>query len=161
MRLPKQDMIATALVAAAGVFYILWVIGFAPPGVSSTRTTGLVVLALGFAASASAVVPYFDQLIRGSKAYLAVTSVIGLIALVAGVEVLVAESGIALGVLMGAMTVLWLMATIRHSHLAKEADRGRGAKLGPTGGMGPGQPESPDPRRLRCLGQREVARRRS
>ena len=121
MRLPKQDLIATALVAAAGVLYVLWLTGFAPAGMSSTRTTGLVILGLGFAASASAVVPYFDQLIRGNRAYLAVTSLIGLVALIAGVQVLVAESGAGLGVLMGAMSVLWLMATIRHRRLARNA----------------------------------------
>ena len=88
MRLPKQDLIATALVAAAGVFYILWLTGVASAGMSSTRTTALVVLALGFAASASAVVPHFDQLIHGNKAYLAVTSLIGLVALIAGVQAL-------------------------------------------------------------------------
>jgi hypothetical protein len=121
MRLPKQDLIATALVAAAGVLYILWLTGFAPASMSSTRTTGLVVLALGFAASASAVVPYFDQLIHGNRAYLAVTTLIGVVALIAGVQALVSASGAGLGVVMGAMSVLWLMATIRHSHLARNA----------------------------------------
>ena len=120
MRLPKQDLIATAFVAAAGVFYILWLTGVASAGMS-TRTTALVVLALGFAASASAVVPHFDQLIHGNKAYLAVTSLIGLVALIAGVQALAAASGAGLGVLMGAMSVLWLMATIRHRHLARNA----------------------------------------
>ena len=121
MRLAKQDLIATALVAAAGVSYILWFTGFAPAGMSSTRTTALVVLALGFAASASAVVPHFEQLIHGNKVYLAVTSVIGLVALIAGVQALVEASGMGLGVLMGAMSVLWLMATIHHSQLARNA----------------------------------------
>ena len=77
MRLPKQDIVATVLVAAAGLLYLLWAVGSAPLGLGSTRATGLVVLGLGFAASASAVVPNFDQLIHGNKAYLAVTSLIG------------------------------------------------------------------------------------
>jgi hypothetical protein len=38
---------------------------------SSARVTGAAVLALGFAASASAVVPGFAQLLHGSKTYLA------------------------------------------------------------------------------------------
>jgi hypothetical protein len=119
MRLPKQDIIATVLVAIAGLFYLLWAVGSAPLGLSSTRATGLVVLGLGFAASASAVVPYFDELIQGNKAYLAVTSLIGVVALIAGVLMLLTASGAALGVLMAAMGTLWLIATIRHSRLAR------------------------------------------
>jgi hypothetical protein len=47
---------------------------------SSTRITRVAVLALGFAASASAVVPTFGQLLHGNKTYLAITSPIGLAA---------------------------------------------------------------------------------
>ena len=119
MRLPKQDIIATVLVAAAGLLYLLWAVGSAPLGLSSTRATGLVVLGLGFAASASAVVPHFEQLVHGNKAYLAVTSLIGLVALIAGVQMLLTASGAALGVLMATMGTLWLIATIHHSRLAK------------------------------------------
>ena len=144
MRLPKQDLIATALVAVAGVFYLLWVTGSAPLGLSSTRTTGLVVLALGFAASASAVVPDFDQLIHGNKAYLAVTSLIGVVALIAGVAALVAGSDTGLGVLMGAMSVLWLIATIHHSHLARGALPARRNETPRRPGTGPRAPASPD-----------------
>ena len=119
MRIPKRDLIATSLVGVAGLLYVLWAIGFAPPGMSGTRATGIVILALGFAASASAVVPSFDQLLHGNKAYLAVTSLIGLIALIAGVQMLVASSELGLGVMMAAMLVLWLISTIHHSRLAK------------------------------------------
>jgi hypothetical protein len=119
MRLPKQDIVATVLVAVAGLLYLLWAAGSAPLGLSGTRAIGLVVLGLGFAASASAVVPHFDELIHGNKAYLAVTSLIGVIALIAGVQMLLTASGAALGVLMAAMGTLWLIATIHHSRLAK------------------------------------------
>ena len=119
MRLPKQDIIATVLVAAAGFLYLLWFVGSAPLGLSGTRATGLVVLGLGFAASASAVVPNFDQLVHGNKAYLSVTSLIGVVALVAGVLMLVTASDTALGVLMAAMGTLWLIATIHHGRLAR------------------------------------------
>jgi hypothetical protein len=118
MRLPKRDIIATSLVAVAGVFYLAWAIDATLPGLSGTRATGLVVLGLGFAASASAVVPGFDQLIHGSKTYLAVTSLIGLAAFGAGVQMLLDASEAALGLLMGAMAVLWLIATIHHTVLA-------------------------------------------
>lgn len=121
MNLPKKDVIATSLVALAGVLYLLWVTGSAPPGMSGMRATGIVILALGFAASATAVVPGFGQLMHGNKIYMTATSLIGLIALIGGVLMLVAESDAGLAVVMGAMVVLWLIATIHHSLLAKTA----------------------------------------
>ena len=48
MYLPKRDIIATGLVAVAGLLYLLWAIDSALPGMSSTRVTGVAVLALGF-----------------------------------------------------------------------------------------------------------------
>jgi hypothetical protein len=121
MRLPKRDVIATGLVLVAGLVYLLWASGAAPPGLSGIRASGMVVLALGFAASASAVVPTFDQLLHSNKAYLAVTSLIGLAALIGGVFVLVAGSDAGFAVMMVAMVVLWLIATIHHSLLARSA----------------------------------------
>ena len=119
MYLPKRDVIATGLVAVAGLVYLLWAIGSALPGMSSARVTGVAVLALGFAASASAVVPGFDQLLHGSTAYLVTTSLIGLAAFAAGVQMLITASGAGLTVVMAAMAVLWLIATVHHSLLAR------------------------------------------
>ena len=119
MHLPKRDVIATGLVAVAGLFYLLWAIDSALPGMGSARATGVAVLALGFAASASAVVPNFDQLLHGSKMYLVATSLIGLAAVIAGVQMLITASGAGLSVVMAAMAVLWLIATGHHSLLAK------------------------------------------
>ena len=119
MHLPNRDIIATGLVAVAGLLYLLWAIDSTLPGMSSTRATGVAVLALGFAASASAVVPGFGQLLHGSKTYLAITSLIGLAAAAAGVQMLITASGAGLTVVMAAMAVLWLIATIHHSLLAK------------------------------------------
>jgi hypothetical protein len=118
MNLPKRDMIATVLVAAAGLLYLLWLTDATLPGLGDTRVTGVLILALGFAASASAVVSGFDQLLHGNKVYLAVTSLIGLVAAIAGVLMLINGSGAALSVVMTAMVVLWLIATIHHSLLA-------------------------------------------
>jgi hypothetical protein len=123
MRFPKRDLIATAFVAAAGVLYVLWATGSTLPGMSGTRVTGVVVLALGFAASATAVVPGFDDLMRGNKVYLAVTSLIGLVAFIAGVVMLLGADEAALGLVMGAMAVLWAIATIHHGLLAEAATR--------------------------------------
>jgi hypothetical protein len=119
MYLPKRDIIATVAVAVVGLLYLLWAIGSALPGMTSTRATGVAVLALGFAASASAVVPFFGHLLHGNKTYLAITSLIGMAAVAAGVQMLITGSGAGLTVVMAAMAVLWLIATIHHSLLAK------------------------------------------
>jgi predicted branched-subunit amino acid permease len=119
MTFQKRDLTATGLVATALVIYLLWLLDAVPAAMSGVRVTGTVILALGFAASATAVVPTFDQLLHGNKAYMAVTSLIGLLALVAGVVMLVASSHTALALLMLAMLTMWLIATIHHSLLAK------------------------------------------
>ncbi len=119
MYLQIRDIIATGLVAVAGLSYSLWAVDSALPGMSSTRATGVAVLALGFAASASAVVPGFGQLRHGNQAYLVITSLIGLAAFAAGVQMLISASGAGLTIVMAALAVLWLIATIHHSLLAK------------------------------------------
>ena len=121
MTLPRRDLIATGLVAVAFVLYLLWAIEMTLPGMSDTRVTAAGILALGFVASAIAVVPAFDQLIRGNKTYLAITSVLGVLALVAGVLVLTTSSGVALTGLIAAMGVLWAISTRHHVVLDKEA----------------------------------------
>jgi hypothetical protein len=119
MRVPARDRIATVLVAAAVVVYLLWVAGATLPGMEEIRVTGLAVLGLGFAASASAVVPGFDELLRGSKPYVVGTSLLGVVAFAAGVVMLARESGAALGLVMASMVLLWLIATIHHTVLAR------------------------------------------
>jgi len=119
MTLQKRDLVATGLVAAAGVIYLLWLLDSVPTAMSGVRVTGAVILALGFAASATAVVPTFGELLHGNKVYLAVTSLLGLVALIAGVVMLVGSSQTALAVVMVAMVTMWLIATIHHSLLAK------------------------------------------
>lgn len=119
MRLPKRDIIATCAVATAVVVYLLWLADATLPGMSGMRVTGLVILVLGFIASATAVVPSFDQLIHGNRAYLAVTSLLGLAALAAGIVMLWSASSAALAVLMAALVVLWVISTIHHVLLTK------------------------------------------
>ncbi len=119
MTLQKRDIVATVLVAAGAGIYLLWLFDTVPSGMSDVRTTGAIILALGFAASAIAVVPTFGQLLHGNRTYLAVTSLLGLGALIAGVVMLVGTSEPALAVVMGAMVTMWLIATIHHSRLAK------------------------------------------
>jgi uncharacterized membrane protein YqgA involved in biofilm formation len=119
MRIPKRDLVATCLVAAAVVLYLLWLADVALPGMDSTRATGLVILALGFAASATAVVPGFDQLLHGDRTYLAATSLLGLVAFVAGVAMVWSAGSTTLTVLVVMMAVLWVVATTHHTRLAR------------------------------------------
>lgn len=121
MRLPRRDLIATGLVVAAGVVYALWAFDSAVPGLEGVRATGLTVLALGFLASASAVVPGFAELMRGNRAYLVTTSLIGLVALAAGIYLLVESSAAGLAVLMACLGLLWLVATVHHMQLERQA----------------------------------------
>jgi hypothetical protein len=127
MNLPKKDIIATVLVAAAVVAYLLWLTDAALPAISGTRVTGVVILGLGFAASAIAVVPSFDQLMHGNRLYLAVTSLLGLVAFIGGFLMLVSASSAALAMVIGAMVVLWGLSTAHHILLARsEHDVGHG-----------------------------------
>ncbi len=119
MRLPKKDIIATALVVAAAVLYLLWLADAALPGMSGIRVTGVAILALGFAASATAVVPGFDRLLHGNKVYLAATSLLGVVAFIGGVVMLASASEAALAAVIGAMVVLWALATAHHTLLAR------------------------------------------
>lgn len=123
MRLPKKDIFATCAVAAAVVLYVLWLADATVPGMSSTRVTGLAVLALGFAASAVAVVPSFEQLMHGNRLYLAATSVLGVAALAAGIVLLWTASSTALAWLMIALVTLWAISTTHHVVLARTEQR--------------------------------------
>lgn len=113
MSIPLRDRIATAVVASAVIIYALWLAG--PLDWLSASAVAVIALALGFIASASAVVPGFASLIHGSKLYLAIASVAGLVAFAAGVlTVLDATEGTLLALVV--VTVgLWVAATIRHT----------------------------------------------
>lgn len=127
---PARDVLATCLVGAAAVVYALWLAGAAPDFLDSTRTTGIVVLGLGFVASAVAVVPGVDRLLHGGRLYLVVTSVAGLVAAVAGVAVVWTADGAALTTLMVVMVALWVVATVHHAELALADERASGEPRG-------------------------------
>jgi hypothetical protein len=114
MYLPRKDLIATGLVALGGLVYLLWVLDATLPGLDNARVSGAIVLALGFAASASAVVPTFGELLRGSKSYLVVTSLIGTAAFVGGLILLISANETGFTVLIAATAVLWLITTVHH-----------------------------------------------
>ena len=118
MRLGRRDWIATVFVVVGVVVYLVWLFDLALPGLSSGRAVTLAVLATGVAASASAVVPSFVQLLHGSKLYLVATLVIGAVALVAGIIAILNRSEIMLGVLVVATAMLWIIATVRHTKMS-------------------------------------------
>ena len=81
----------------------------------------MVVLALGFVASASAVVPGFAALLAGSRAYLVGASLVGLVALLSGVLTILNATGETLAILMIATLVMWAAATVRHATSSRVA----------------------------------------
>lgn len=115
MRLSWRDSIATILVAIGAVIYLAWVVGSAIPGFTEPVAIAIAMLVLGVAASMSAVVPNFAELLRGSKLYLVSASALGVIALGAGVWTIAgADAYWGLAVLVVATLLVWAMSTTRH-----------------------------------------------
>jgi hypothetical protein len=115
MRLSWRDSIATVCVAIGVVIYGAWVVGSGLPGLGEPVAVAIAVLLLGVAASVSAVVPGFTELLRGSKLYLVAASVLGLLALGAGVCTIAgADASTGLAVLVVSTVALWGMSTLRH-----------------------------------------------
>jgi hypothetical protein len=112
MSIPWRDRIATLVVGSGLLVYLLWVVGAL--GDVPAGTMAIVVLALGFVASASAVVPGFAELLAGSRPYLMLASLGGLVALVSGVLTIVNSTDETLAVLVITTVALWAAATIRH-----------------------------------------------
>jgi hypothetical protein len=125
MRLPRRDVLATLLVAIALGVYAAWALGVELPGFMTVGAVAAAVLALGVAASASAVVPGFAELLHGSRLYLAMTSALGLLALAAGLFALVAGEAAALTALVLTTVAMWAMATARHAVVARPQERMR------------------------------------
>jgi hypothetical protein len=115
MRLTSRDLIASAFVGAGLLIYALWLFDAGWSGAAGVRVVAAAVLAFGFVASASAVVPGFGGLLRNSKTYLVGASLLGSGALAAGLWALLDASSLALGLLVGADLLLWAGSTIRHA----------------------------------------------
>ena len=113
MSITWRDRIATLLVAIATLVYLLWLAG--PLSWLAAGAVASIVLALGFVASASAVVPGFAGLIHGSKPYLVIASFAGLVALAAGIITVLQATQETLAVLVVATIGLWMAATLRHT----------------------------------------------
>jgi hypothetical protein len=114
VRLSTRDLLATVLVGAALVLYAAWLIGMQMPWLTDPRAISVGVLVLGIAASMSAVVPAFADLVHGSRPYLAASSALGLVAFIAGLWAVWANEPIGLAVLVVATLMLWAMSTWRH-----------------------------------------------
>ena len=118
MRLTWRDGLATVFVGLAALMYSLWLAGISVLGLGA-RGIGGMVLGLGVAASITAVVYGVGAgLLQASKVYLGISSLIGLVALVAGVITLISASEPMLDVLVVATVLLWVMATVRHALVA-------------------------------------------
>ena len=120
MRLNRTDVFATFAVGIGVAAYVLWLADVDVPVVDSARVVGAVVLGLGWLASAVAVVPSFDELLHSSRVYLAVTSLLGVTALLAGILVLVDGSETMLALLVSTTVAMWVLATARHTRAARQ-----------------------------------------
>jgi len=112
MSMPWRDRIATLLIGTATLLYGLWLVGLL--GGLTASSVAIIVLALGFIASASAVVPGFAALLAGSRLYLVLASVGGLVALACGVMTVMQATEVTLALLVIVTIGLWAAATARH-----------------------------------------------
>jgi hypothetical protein len=120
MHLSWRDGLASVFVGAGAALYALWLTGTEVPGLSGTRVLAGVVLGLGLAASVTAVVYGVGAgLLGASKMYLAIASLIGLAALIAGVIAVVSVNETMLATLVASTVALWLMSTVRHAIAAE------------------------------------------
>jgi uncharacterized membrane protein len=127
MSLTWKDGLATALVGAAGVLYLLWVGGTTVAGLSGPRALAVAIFALGIGGCTTArsnmeAVYGVGGRPRPPVLYVVLTSVLGGLTLVAGVVAISGGSTATLAPLTGTMVALWALATIRHgaSHSTPE-----------------------------------------
>jgi len=118
MRLTWRDALATLFVAAAAALYALWQTGTAVAGMS-TRVLGAVVFGLGWAGCMSdqgemASVYGAGGRRRAPMVYVVVASLLGAVALAAGIMTLISASETMLAILVAATVALWVLATVRH-----------------------------------------------
>jgi hypothetical protein len=112
-RLTWRDGVATILVGAGVALYLIWLSGSELIG---PRALAATIFGLGLAASVVAVVYGVGAgLLRAPRLYLALSSLIGLVALVAGIIAITSVNEAMLATLVVTTVVLWLMATIRHA----------------------------------------------
>lgn len=137
MNLKRHDAWATTFVFGALALWVLWWTDTAFEGLS-TRIVGTVVFALGFAACMSdqqempAVFGVGNER-RVSRAYLVVASLLGVVALGAGVITMIGGSATWLAVLVITTSLLWAISTLRHALAPAEAPLRRDDRIESTG----------------------------
>ncbi len=109
-----RDVLATVFVAIGVVVAVVVLLGADVAAVTEVRGAAIVLLVLGIAASISAVIPGWDELLAGSRMYFGVASVVGLAALAAGAWAIVANEALGLVAMVVATAALWAMSTARH-----------------------------------------------
>lgn len=121
MRLTWKDAVTTLFMAAIVAGYVAFLNGTSLWLISSARGTTAAVLVLGFVggcALSTAGDLYTGTQSRSSRAFMAVATTLGVVALITAVVGLLTGSTFALAVLVTATIALWLTATIRHAFTA-------------------------------------------
>ncbi len=124
MRLTRNDARATLFVAAAVAFYLLWVTETVATGVAA-RVVAAIVFALGWLGCTSdvegmKVVYGTDRATRPAITYVVLASLLGALALVAGIVAIGWANETMLATMVVSMVVLLVMTTVRHA-LARPA----------------------------------------
>jgi hypothetical protein len=115
MGLTWRDLVSSAAVVAMILAYTAFRTGSDLPAFSSAWAASVVELVLGGICAVSAAADLHTRpQPRESVIFRKVTTVLGTIALLAGLIALIADSGAALEVLVVTTTFLWLTATIWH-----------------------------------------------
>jgi len=117
-RLTWKDGLATVFLAVAVVVFSVWSAGASIAGISG-RGLVVTIFLLGIAGCYTAQ-SQFETLYgangttRGPLAYVALISVLGALATVAGIVALIGGGGLAVTTLLLAMVAMWVLATVRH-----------------------------------------------
>jgi hypothetical protein len=115
MGLTWRDLVSSAAIVAMMLAYAAFMTGTDLPLLSSAWATGAVELVLGGICAVSAAGDLHTRpQPREGVIFRKVTTVLGTIALLAGLIALIADSGRALKILVVFTTFLWLTATIWH-----------------------------------------------
>ena len=115
MGLTWRDLVSSAAVVTMMMAFVAFRFGTDLPLLSSAWTASVVELALGCICAVSAAGDLHTRpQPREGVIFRKVTTVLGTIALLAGLIALIADSGHALEILVVVTGFLWLTATIRH-----------------------------------------------
>ena len=128
MSLTWKDGLATVLVGAGALLYLLWMGGATLTGLSGSRALAVAIFGLGvggcYTAKSNMEAMYgAGDRPRPPLLYVVIASVLGGVTLVAGVVAMLGGGTGALASLTAAMVALWALATIHHwaSHTTPEA----------------------------------------